>query len=49
MLVQQVTKLGSYIKKIEQLCWIMAEKNVLKGFTLWEQADFTKCSNTCGI
>ena len=33
MLVLLVIKLGIY-KKNGQLCWILAEKSVLKGFTL---------------
>ena len=33
MLVLLVIKLSIY-KKIGQLCWILAEKSVLKGFTL---------------
>ena len=34
-------------RRIGQLCWISAEKNVLKEFTLLGHGDFTKCSNTC--
>ena len=34
-------------KRIGQLCWILAEKSVLKGFTLWRHADFTKCTYKC--
>ena len=33
VLVLLVSKLGTY-KKNGQLCWLLAEKNVLKGFTL---------------
>jgi len=33
VLVLLVSKLGIY-KRIGQLCWILAEKSVLKGFTL---------------
>ena len=34
VLVLLVSKLGIYKKRIGQLCWILAEKSVLKGFTL---------------
>ena len=34
-------------KRIGQLCWISAEKSVLKGFTLLRHRDFMKCRNTC--
>ena len=34
MLVLLVIKLGIYEKKFGQVCWILAEKSVLKGFTL---------------
>ena len=46
VLVLLVSKLGIY-KRIGQLCWILAEKSILKGFTLLRHGDFTKCSNTC--
>ena len=45
VLVLLVSKLGIYKKRIGQLCWILAEKSVLEGFTLYMHADFTKCSN----
>ena len=35
------------VERIGQLCWISAEKSVLKGFTLLGHEDFTRCSNTC--
>ena len=41
------SKVDIYKKRIGQLCWISAEKSVLKGFTLLRHGDFTKCSNTC--
>ena len=34
-------------KRIGQLCWILADKSVLKGFTLEKHAGIAKCSNTC--
>ena len=46
MLVLRVSTLG-LCKKVHQLCWILAEKSVLKGFTLDRHADFTKYNNTC--
>ena len=36
-------------KRIGQLCWISAEKSVLKGLTLLGHEDFARCSNTCEV